>query len=132
MNNEFKLEDHSVLKFLVPTINVEPSLVEDLISFFETEITDFKLLESQENILDIIPSHSSKGEGIKYVAKLLSLNLDKTLAFGDADNDIPMLEVVKHSVAMGNAVEELKSIATYVTDNNDEDGIANFIKNKVL
>ncbi len=132
IDKNFLLKDHNVVKFLVPTTNLQPELLNDLIQFFKTKITAFKLLKSQKNILDIIPSHSSKGEGIRYIANLLSLNLDKTLAFGDADNDIPMFEAVKYSVAMGNAVDELKNIATYVTDSNNEEGIANFIKTKVL
>ncbi len=132
IDNKFTLKNQHVVKLLVPTINLEEELIRNLIHFFETEITFFKILQSQKNILDIIPSNSSKGNGIRYVSELLSLNILKTLAFGDANNDIPMFEAVQYSVAMNNAVDDLKKIATYVTDSNDNDGIANFINKNVL
>ena len=132
IDNKFTLKNKHVVKLLVPTMNLKEELIHNLIHFFETEITCFKILQSQKNILDIIPSKSSKGNGIRYVSELLSLNILKTLAFGDADNDIPMFQAVQYSVAMNNAVDELKKIATYVTDSNDDDGIANFVNKNVL
>ena len=132
VDNDFTLENHHVIKLLVPTINLKEELISNLMHFFETEIICFKILQSQKNILDIIPFNSSKGNGIRYITKLLSLNILKTLAFGDADNDIPMFEAVRYSVAMDNAVVDLKKIATYITDSNDDEGIANFIDQNVL
>ena len=46
------------------------------------------------------------------------------MAFGDAQNDRTMLEWAGCGVAMGNAVDEVKAIANYVTLSNNEDGIA--------
>ena len=46
------------------------------------------------------------------------------IAFGDAANDIPMLQTAGVGVAMGNASEETKAAADYVTATNDEDGIS--------
>ncbi len=132
IDDSYNLENHNIVKFLIPTFSLEKDLIDKLYLLFEKEITSCKLVQSQEDILDIIPSHSSKGVGIKYIANLLSLDLDKTLAFGDANNDIPMFQTVKYSVAMGNAVNDLKKVATYITKSNDEDGIYNFIKEKVL
>ncbi len=45
------------------------------------------------------------------------------MAFGDGGNDIPMLKHVPVSVALGNANEEVKEIASYVTDDVDHDGV---------
>ncbi len=132
INDSFNLKNHDVVKFVIPTFSMTNNLINKIYLLFEQEISSFKLIKSQEHILDIIPSHSSKGEGIKFIANLLSLDLNKTLAFGDADNDIPMFQVVKYSVAMGNAVDKLKKISTYITKSNDEDGIYKFIKEKVL
>lgn len=47
------------------------------------------------------------------------------MAFGDGGNDIPMLKHVAISVAMGNASDEVKAIADYITDDVDHDGIFN-------
>ena len=45
------------------------------------------------------------------------------MAFGDGGNDVPMLEHVPYSVAMGNASDEVKASAAYVTDHVDEGGV---------
>jgi hydroxymethylpyrimidine pyrophosphatase-like HAD family hydrolase len=46
------------------------------------------------------------------------------MAFGDAQNDISMLDFAGCGVAMGNACEELKAMADEITASNNEDGIA--------
>ena len=50
------------------------------------------------------------------------------IAFGDAENDLEMLQYAGIGVAMGNANEELKMIADYVTTDVDDDGIWNACK----
>jgi len=46
------------------------------------------------------------------------------MAFGDGFNDLSMLEYAGIGIAMGNAVDEVKAIADFITVSNDEDGIA--------
>ena len=50
------------------------------------------------------------------------------MAFGDGGNDVEMLEFAKIGVAMGNASDDVKSIADYVTTDVDNDGILNALK----
>lgn len=52
------------------------------------------------------------------------LSLDEAMAFGDGGNDVPMVRDAALGVAMGNACDELKQVADYVTLSVDEDGIA--------
>lgn len=47
-----------------------------------------------------------------------------TIAFGDANVDIPLFEACAYGVAMGGASEDLKAIADLITDDVDEDGLA--------
>ena len=49
-------------------------------------------------------------------------------AFGDQLNDLEMLSFVEHGVAMGNANDEVKAAADYVTDSVDDNGIENALK----
>ncbi|MBQ4460237.1 MAG: HAD hydrolase family protein, partial [Bacteroidaceae bacterium] len=51
------------------------------------------------------------------------LPLEGTVAFGDGGNDINMLRYVPMGIAMGNATDEVKSAANYVTDTVDNDGV---------
>ena len=73
---------------------------------------------------EIVPEGYTKGTGIDVLRKKLGAPLSDCWAFGDSTNDLTMLRHVPHSVAMGNAPEEVKKICTYVTDLPEEDGIA--------
>ena len=57
-----------------------------------------------------------------------SIDIDECMAFGDGGNDKEMLEFAKIGVAMGNASDDVKSIADYVTTDVDNDGILNALK----
>lgn len=73
--------------------------------------------------IDIIPESGSKKEGIKSILEHYQIPLESTMAFGDGENDIEMLEYVALGVAMGNAGEKVKKAADYITDDVDNDGI---------
>ena len=51
------------------------------------------------------------------------------MAFGDAQNDMDMLQYAGIGIAMGNAEESLKLVADYVTSHVDQDGVWNALKN---
>ena len=72
---------------------------------------------------DISPIGGTKQNGIDKFLEYYHIDLSETMAFGDGGNDIPMLMHVPYSIAMGNANDEVKSIATYVTDSVENDGV---------
>lgn len=74
--------------------------------------------------LEIIPNTIHKGQGIRQVCQSLHIPAEAVIAFGDAQNDIPMLQAAGMGVAMGNATEPVKAAADYVTLSNNCDGIA--------
>ncbi len=75
--------------------------------------------------LEFLHPQANKGSGIEALARAFGLGLADVAAFGDAENDIPMLEVVGHPVAMANAEERVKAASRYVSAfTNDEDGVA--------
>lgn len=81
---------------------------------------------------DVNPSGKLKAEGIKTVIEYLKYDSDDIYAIGDNFNDITMLEAVKHGIAMGNATEELKKIANYVTTDVCDDGVYKAMKHYKL
>ena len=72
---------------------------------------------------ELVPAGYSKGKGIDLLRKKLDVKREDCFAFGDSRNDLTMLRHVKHSVAMGNAPEDVKAACAYVTDRPENDGI---------
>ncbi|SHF00010.1 Cof-type HAD-IIB family hydrolase [Dysgonomonas macrotermitis] len=77
---------------------------------------------------DALARGNSKQTGIDQILKYYNIDLSETMAFGDGGNDIPMLKHVATSVAMGNAEDEVKAVADYVTTAVDDDGIFNALR----
>lgn len=74
--------------------------------------------------LEVIPNTINKGRGIQEICRALKIKPGEVIAFGDAENDIPMLQTAGVGVAMGNAAEQVKVAADMVTSSNNQDGIA--------
>lgn len=77
---------------------------------------------------NLITRNGAKARGIKDVCAALNIDLKDTMAFGDGYNDVEMFKTVATGVAMGDAREPLKAIASYITGTLEEDGIANALK----
>ncbi|MCO6546101.1 MAG: HAD hydrolase family protein, partial [Gilliamella sp.] len=74
--------------------------------------------------VDVFNHGGSKGYGITQLLQNKGFTDVPTYAFGDGMNDFEMFLTVDHPIAMGNAVDELKAKAEFVTDTNNNDGIA--------
>lgn len=77
--------------------------------------------------LEIAPGGSGKGSGIEMAKRYFGNNV-QTFGFGDGVNDFSMMKAVDVSVAMGNAVLELKQMCDYVTTDCEEQGIENALR----
>ena len=78
--------------------------------------------------VDVTAKGNTKQQGIDQFIKRFGFKLEETMAFGDGGNDICMLRHAGIGVAMGNANDEVKSHADYVTASVDEDGIYKALK----
>ena len=74
--------------------------------------------------LESSPASITKGSGLRELCDFLQIDLAQTVAIGDAPNDIEILQTAGLAVAMGNASDEIKNLADFVTLNNDSDGVA--------
>lgn len=81
---------------------------------------------SWHNNIEITSFKGTKKYGVEAMLKNLEISWDDVWAFGDNENDLPMLHLAGHPFIMGNATDEIKkeSRATVVGDN-DEEGVAN-------
>lgn len=82
--------------------------------------------------IEMFSTKSGKGNGLSALCEHLQIPLDQVCAMGDSSNDISMLRAAGFSVAVGNAVPELKAIADAVTGDNAHDGVADAIWKYVL
>ena len=87
---------------------------------------------SQPYYLDVTPAGFDKGRAVHRIAEVLGVPIDEVAVIGDMANDMPMFEVAGHRIAMGNGIEELKSMATFVTETNERDGFAAAVDRYIL
>ncbi|MCP8857308.1 HAD family hydrolase [Latilactobacillus fuchuensis] len=78
--------------------------------------------------IELIPKNIDKATAIRQIQTLHDIDADHTFVFGDGQNDLGMLQEAKYSVAMGNALPEVKAVANYVTETNNNDGVARFLQ----
>jgi Cof subfamily protein (haloacid dehalogenase superfamily) len=79
---------------------------------------------SKPGYAEITVSSASKAAGVACLASMLSIDRAAIIAFGDGENDIPMLRYAGIGVAMGNAPVPVQQSADQVTASNDHDGVA--------
>lgn len=82
-----------------------------------------KALRWSDSAVDVTSTTGGKENGIRAVCAAMGLAPQQIMAFGDAANDIGMLQLSGLSVAMGNALPEVQKCADYVTDTVEENGI---------
>lgn len=80
--------------------------------------------------INIININASKGNAINGLCKYLKIDVKDVIAMGDDLNDISMMKIVGHGVAMGNALPLVKEYAKEVTLSNEENGVAKILKSK--
>jgi hypothetical protein len=83
---------------------------------------------SHSTFLEVMAPGVSKGNGLRIALALRGIEPGQTMAFGDAENDIPMLEAAGIAVVPENATEEVKKMATLVVPSNDQDGPAQLLE----
>ncbi|WP_114165435.1 Cof-type HAD-IIB family hydrolase [Exiguobacterium sp. TNDT2] len=93
---------------------------------------EFDFIRWHPHAMDVINRGASKADGIRHFIEANGYRLENTYAFGDALNDLAMLEYVGTGIAMGNARTEAKEVADFVTKSILEDGIEYGLKKMKL
>lgn len=83
-------------------------------------VTGFKSLET---MYDVLVEGTNKGTALEALCRLLALDLQEVVAFGDNENDLEMLQTAGYGIAMQNAEDFVKDVADHVTDSNEADGV---------
>lgn len=114
--------DFAPVKILMSVLPEQLKAVQQRIAAFLPE--ELTVVQTAPFYLEVIPKRINKGQGIRDICRTLNMAPEAVIAFGDAENDIPMLLAAGMGVAMGNATAAVKAAADYVTRSNNEDGIA--------
>ena len=85
-------------------------------------------IRSQTYYLDVTPPGYNKGTFVQAMARRLGISTDAVATIGDMQNDLAMFRVSGLSIAMGNAADNVKREATYVTTTNEQEGFAGAIE----
>ena len=88
----------------------------------------FNCFQRDNTLIEFVPKGCSKAAGMLEFLDHLRVSREDTLAIGDSTNDLPMFSVAKHTVCMGNGMEELKAQAEYITAPILENGVEKALK----
>ena len=104
--------------------------VDDLHKTYEALKENYTMILYETGLIrmDVYRKGFTKGTAVQYIYERLNISKENTYAFGDGVNDMEMLELVGHGIAMGNAVEPLKQIADDITLSVSEEGIADYFQ----
>lgn len=96
------------------------------------ELKDIEVVSSSKYNIEITAKSVSKGKAVEALANYYKIRREEIITIGDSENDLSMIEYGGLGVAMGNAREEIKRRADYITDTNDNDGVAKVINKFIL
>ena len=125
----FKHEKNNIIKCEIMNRNRKKihNLRKELENMNGIEITS-----SSNHNIEITKKGASKGRAIEILANYYNIKKEEIIAIGDSDNDLSAIEFAGMGVAMGNANEKLKKKSNFVTDSNDNDGVAKVVDKFIL
>ncbi|MFD1990701.1 Cof-type HAD-IIB family hydrolase [Paenibacillus nicotianae] len=98
------------------------------LTLFQLQIEMLNTVKSEQDILEILPFGTSKGTALQQLITMTGSQHDEFLTVGDHLNDIEMIQLTRHGVAMQNAHPELKHVANWITaKTNNEDALIEVI-----
>lgn len=122
--HDFK-EGHTFNKFVI--CSDEYHLHEQLPNISKALMEKYQTVLSHPFQLEIGKLNVNKGNALKQLGRKLDIKPEEMMTIGDQNNDQTMIDMAGYGIAMGNAVKEIKDSADYVTDTNDNDGVAKAI-----
>ena len=126
---DFKTLDFDIVEiYKIVFINSSQKISEIKEKVFEELSDKFELSSSIPQYIEIVNKGVTKSNALEIIGKKLSISNKEMVVFGDRDNDISMMNYAGISIAMGNATDNVKKIASYTTKSNEEDGVSHALK----
>ena len=110
--------------------HLEEAMMEELIRLLRCHprAHEFDFIRSEKILYEILPKGVSKGAALSKMAELLGIEMKRTVAVGDYNNDISMIRAAGIGFAVANGVPEVKAVADHVTVSNEEHAIARIVE----
>lgn len=124
------IQELSALEEMPDTLNKlncadSPKRIRKIYASLKERFEDrYEIVCTDARNIDILPRGISKGDTLHRFMEEESIRPEEIIAFGDGENDISLFRAVSYGIAMGNAEDYVKKEAIYVTESNEEDGIA--------
>lgn len=96
------------------------------------EQEDLFVVSSLKNNFEVMNKGVSKGRAVEILAGFYGVKREEVICIGDNENDLSMIEYAGMGVAMGNGEDFVKKAAEYITDTNNNEGVAKAIEKLVL
>lgn len=96
--------------------------------YLANKYEDIDVVKSMPYFCEVTHPEATKYHSIKFLTKHFGFNQDEVMAIGDQDNDIGLLKAGGIKIAMGNATENLKKVADYVTDTVNNNGFVKAVE----
>lgn len=125
-NLKRKLQDDPTSLLIHPNMETIEDLRAELNSQ-HAELIEHRNWGAPWNIVEIVRKGINKAVGLKQLSEYFQIPREHIIAFGDEDNDLEMIEYAGVGVAMGNAIDDLKTLSNNVTLTNEQDGIGLFL-----
>ena len=90
------------------------------------------VVSSGPDNFEVMVGSTSKGNAVKHLAEILNIKREEIMCLGDSENDLSMITYAGIGVAMGNASDLIKENADYVTEDNDNSGVAKAVQKFAL
>lgn len=97
-----------------------------------SDCPDITFLSGGYNNLEFTKAGTSKGTGLLFLCRYLNIPQEETLAIGDTQNDLDIIQTAAVGVAMDNAIPEVKKAADFITLSNEKDGVAHALCHFIL
>ena len=102
----------------------EPEILGEAMEKLPKDVYEkYTVVRSAPFFLEFLNKSVNKGVGVELLAKHLGVKQEEVITFGDAGNDLHMIQYAGLGVAMGNAFDEVKKAANYITDTNENEKI---------
>ncbi|MCP5094180.1 MAG: HAD family phosphatase [Chloroflexi bacterium] len=116
-------QPHRILTWHLQAIKEIQELCQnEFLGMCRTEV--FNKPSGELHSLGIFAQDANKGVALRFVLAKLGIEPNQVMAIGDNNNDLPMFDLAKFKVAMGNSTDAIKQMATIIAPSNEDEGVA--------